>query len=229
MGKDGINVEKVFFWGLAAFLFGLVLYYLCPTFLDHQIYTFLKDLITLLFTGMGLYIANGGLFTWKKQIKNEVADNLHLSLLKLRDAIRHVRNPAIFPSEDYKAMQYASAKYPDKPKEELEKNVHPYVYEMRWEEIATASTELELNLLKAEVLWGTEIRKLIKPLYGKLTELNIALKQNFQPELRTKDYMEIHNAMYDKRDWLNDREDKFGEEVKKVIEEVKKYINRQIS
>lgn len=229
MEKDNTNVERIFFWGIAIFFLGLVLYYLCPAFLHHPIYTFLQDLITLILTGMGLYIANGGLFTWRKQIKNEVADNLHLSLLKLRDVIKHVRNPAIFHSEDYKAIQYAKAKYPNKPKEEVEKNVHPYVYEMRWEEIANASTELESNLLKAEVLWGSDVKKIIKPLYRKITELNIALKQNFEPKLRTKDFMEIHDVMYDKGDWLNDKEDEFGEEIIKVIEEVRNYINSKIS
>ncbi len=229
MVKDSVSVKGVFFWILAVSISGLVFYRLYPAFFVHPVYPFLNDWVTLILTVTGLYIASGGLFTWRKQIKSEVADNLHLSLLKLRDAIKHVRNPAIFPSEDYRAIQYARTKYPDKLKEELEKNVHPYVYEMRWEEITNASTEMESNLLEAEVLWGPEVRQIVKPLYVKITDLNIALKQNFQPKIRTKDYMEIHNIMYNQGDWLNDKEDKFGEEVVSVIKAVKDYINGKIS
>ena len=72
---------------------------------------------------------------------------------------------------------------------------------MRWEEITKASTEMESHLLAAEVLWGKDIFALIKPLNLKITELNIALRQNFQPELRTKSVMDIHDTIYDKGIW----------------------------
>src|ERR1035437_9099217 len=144
----------------------------------------IRDVITYALTFWGLIIATKGLVTWRKQIKGtkefETAYNLNYSVLKLRDAIKHVRNPAIWPSESYKAIQYYKAKYSDKPIEDVEKNSQGYVYEMRWEEIVSAFTEIESHLLAAEVLWGIEILSLIKPLNKKINELNIGLKQYFQ-------------------------------------------------
>jgi len=194
-------------------------------------YIFLKDLITFIFTGAGLVIAGMGLATWKKQIKGtkefDTAYNLHYSILKLRDAIKHVRHPAIFPSESYKALGYAKAKYPQKSDAEREKFSHEYVYEMRWEEIKKASTEVESHLLAAEVLWGP-LSGLMMPLDKKITELNIALKQTFQPEMRTKDADELHDIVYDMSNRITGTEDQFSTEVNQATKRVADYLKEKI-
>lgn len=124
-------------------------------FINQHPYIFIKDLATVILTIWGLIIAGRGLATWRKQIKGtkefETGYNLHYAVLKLRDAIKHVRNPAIWPSENSKAIQYSKAKYPNKSETDIEKDSHAYVYEMRWEEITLASTEAESHLLASEV------------------------------------------------------------------------------
>jgi hypothetical protein len=115
-------------------------------------------------------------------------------------------NFAIWNAENYKAIQYFKNKYPErKDDENLEKNSSIYVYEMRWEEITNAFTEMESHLLSAEVLWGSEILNKIKPLRKKVTELSINLKQYLTPELRTKK----------------------PEEIDKIIEEITNYIKQK--
>ncbi|MES2216418.1 MAG: hypothetical protein V4481_03935 [Patescibacteria group bacterium] len=196
-------------------------------------YDIIKDVITFILTLAGIIIAGMGLATWKKQIKGtkefDTAYNLHYSILKLRNAIKYVRNPAVFPSESYKAIEYSKAKYPHKSKDEIEKDSHAYVYEMRWDEIKDADTEMESYLLAAEVLWGPEILELMKPLNKKIVELNIALKQNFQPELRTKNAVELHDVIYDKGNWITNEEDSFGKEVSSAIKGITDYIKSKIS
>lgn len=225
-----ISKEEIFYWLIVTLILGIGFDYIYRDFVTSQTYTFIKELMTFVLTVTGLVIANGGLFTWQKQIeyskKDAVVNNLHLSLLKLRDAIKHVRNPGIFPSEKQKAEQYFKSKYPENI-ELVEDN--SYVYEMRWEEISKALTEMEASLLNAEMLWGAEIRKLVKPLYGKISELNITLKQNFNPTLRTKDFMEIHDVMYDKSDWINDIEDSFSGHVNTNIEKVVVFMKKKIT
>ena len=202
------------------------------SFINQSCYQFGKDIVTVALTVWGLIIATKGLVTWRKQIRGtkefEAGYNLNYSLLKLRNAIRHVRNPAIWPSESYKAIQYSRAKYPNKNEADIEKNSHAYVYEMRWEEISGALTEVESHLLAAEVLWGKEILSLMQPLNNKITELNIALEQYFQPELRTKPYMDLHNIIYNKAHKI-DEDDQFGAEVSKVVQDIVDYIKIKIS
>lgn len=194
-------------------------------------YIFLKDFITFLFTGAGLVIAGMGLATWKKQIKGikefDTAYNLHYSILKLRDAIKHVRHPAIFPSESYRAMEFAKSKYPHKTEAEREKHSHEYVYEMRWEEIKKASTEVESHLLAAEVLWGS-LSGLMMPLDTKITELNMALKQTFQPELRTKDSENLHDIVYDMSNRITGTEDQFSVEVSQAVKQIIDYLKEKL-
>ena len=199
-------------------------------FINQPIYLFIKDLITFTLTIAGIVVASGGLSTWKKQIegkkKLDVSYNLNYSILRLRDAIKHVRNPAIWNNENYKAIQYFKNKYPDRADDEnLEKNSNVYVYEMRWEEITNAFTEMESHLLSAEVLWGPEILNKIKPLRKKVTELNISLQQYFNPDLRTKAVGAIDKIVYDMSS--ENEKDVFSQEIDKIIKEITNYIKEK--
>jgi len=201
------------------------------TFINSSCCPFIKDVFTVLISAGVLLVAWKGLETWKAQIKGvktyEIAYNLNYAILKLRNAIRHVRNPAIWPSESYKAVQYAKAKYPDKNPEEIEKDSGSYVYEMRWEEIKNASTEVDSHLLGAEVLWGKEILELMKPLNKKITELNIALQQKFNPDLRTKSSTEIFNIVYEGGE--SSEKDTFSKEVNSAVQQITDYIKSKLS
>ncbi|MDD5721215.1 MAG: hypothetical protein PHT16_02085 [Candidatus Pacebacteria bacterium] len=199
-------------------------------FVNQPTYIFIKDLVTFILTIIGMIIAGGGLSTWKKQIKGtkimEVSYNLNYSILKLRDAIKHVRNPAIWNAENYKAIQYFKNKYPEKiDNENMKKNSDIYVYEMRWEEITNAYTEMESHLLAAEVLWGSEILNKVKPLRKKVTELNIGLQQYLTPELRTKSLEKIDEIIYDTSN--ENEKDVFSQEIDKAVEEIGNYIKQK--
>lgn len=175
----------------------------------------------------GLAVAYEGLKTWKKSIKGtkefETAYNLHCSVLKLRDAVMYVRNPGILPAEDHEATKYASKKYPDKSDTELKEGSYGHVYEMRWEKITQAYTEMESNLLAAETLWDKEILELIKPLRTKISELNIALMQNFQPMLRTKEPKDIRDVIYGGM-YLEDDNTKYAAGLREVVLNITNYL-----
>ena len=93
---------------------------------------------------------------------------------------------------------------------------------MRWEKIMNSSTELESHLLRAEVLWGTSLSFLIKPLSEKINKLNTALRQNFDPSIRTMDYAEIHDIIYDKGGV--ESADTFSQEVNLLIKKISTYL-----
>jgi len=198
--------------------------------INHDCYLIIKDVLTALFTLTGLVIAGLGLATWKKQIKGskefDTAHNLHFAMLKLREAIKHVRNPAIWPSESQKAVRFIKEKHPEKSDEETKKDEHATVYEMRWEKITDAYTEAESHLLAAEALWGHEIVDLTKPLNKKVRELNINLNQLFAPKMRTKDMMAIHDVVYDKSS--ETEQDSFSIEISKSIDAIADYLRGKI-
>ncbi|MEK7658762.1 MAG: hypothetical protein AAB352_02735 [Patescibacteria group bacterium] len=191
----------------------------------------LKDFITFILTAIGLIIAGFGLSTWRRQIKGtkefEAFYNLNYSLLKLKKAIKYVRNPAIWPSEEYKAIQYAKNKYGDDiDKDKLKNDPTGYVYEMRWEKISDAYSEMESHLLAVQVLWGSEILEKIKPIDKKIKELNIALRQNFGPlELKTKENGDIREIIYD---MSGEEDDNFSNDIKEVINDIYNYLKQKI-
>lgn len=198
--------------------------------LANPIYLLAKDVITFLLTGVGILVAGLGLVTWKKQIKGtkdfDTAYNLHYSLLKLRDAIEYVRGPAIFPSESNQAIKHTQAKYPEKPLIEIEKNSIAYVYEMRWEKITAAFTEMESHMLAAEVLWGPEILTLVKPMREKVTILSMNIRENFtEPDMRTMDRADVRGIIYARFD----EKDLFANEVNGVIKAIGAYLKTKMS
>lgn len=199
--------------------------------ISSPIYSFIKDTLTFVLTISGAVIASVGLATWKKQIKGtkafDTAYNLNYSILKLREAIKDVRNPAIWPNESSKAKQYIKEKHPEKTEEDLVNEAHINVYEMRWDKIINASIEMESHLLAAEVLWDSEILDLVIPLRKKVNELNIAIRQHFYPELRTKDPSIIFNTVYDQS--IEKEEDEFSKDISKIINNVNNYLKEKIS
>ncbi len=190
----------------------------------------IKDIVTFVLTALGLVIAAEGLSTWKKQTKGvrqfDAAYNLHLSLLKLRDAVKFVRNPAIWPSESNEAVEYTKKRHPNKPVEEIAQNTGPHVYEMRWQKITMARTEVESHALAAEVLWGSEVQKKIQPMYKKVADLNFTLWQRFSnPYFNPKD-MKWHYIIYDTSTF--EKEDSFSTEVNSIVTEIGDYLRQKI-
>lgn len=190
----------------------------------------IKDIATITAALIGSWVAISGLYTWKKQIKGskefEIAHNLNLAILKMREAIKHVRNPAIWPSESHRAIKSTKEKYPDKSEEEIKKNENSYVYEMRWQKITDAYIEAEAHLLAAEAIWGQEVVNLVKPLNKKVRELNISLNQFFVPELRTKDISIVDSIIYDQSS--ETEEDSFSSEISRIIKALSDYLKEKI-
>lgn len=191
-----------------------------------------SDAITAVSAIVISILAVYGVREWKRQIKGtkefETAYKLHYSVLRVREAIKHVRNPAIWPGENRKALEYYRVKYPDRPDKKDSSKMH--VYEMRWEKIMNASTKMESYLLAAEVLWGSEILDKIKPLKEKISKLNINLHKYLDPELRTdtpKEFEAIDAIIYDSSN--EDEEDAFSLEINEVIKEITNYIKQKIS
>mgnify|MGYP001614731227 CR=1 FL=1 len=200
-------------------------------FTDGQTYIIIKDVITVILTVYGMYLATRGLSTWKEQMSGskefDASYNLNYSLLKLRNAVKHVRNPGIWNTEFKRALEYAKKKYPERADDpELEKNSTKYVYEMRWDNIIDIYTEIESHQLAAEVLWGSDIIKKIKPLNDKITQLRIALEQYLSPDIRVMKPQEINDIIYNRGNALED--DSFGKEINNAISVTMDFIKEKL-
>lgn len=186
-------------------------------FVNQPTYIFIKDLITFLLTIIGMIIAGGGLFTWKKQIKGDTARRLYKSVLKLREAISYVRNPFISIAEQNNAIKQA-----EKENIVLEIKSSNIVYYFRWQKITEAMSELQLEQLEAEVLWGKEVLEKIDPIRSCVTELNIKLSQFLNPDLKTFSNDEIREVIYENR--TKDFRDTFTLKIDNAVDVVGDFL-----
>jgi hypothetical protein len=164
-----------------------------------------------------------GLATWKKQLKGqteyELAKRYLKSALKLREAIRTVRNPWITPGEKAQAIKDSGI---DQISKEQTTGI---VYQFRWKRILEALTDLEAEALEAEAIWGKNANELIDPLLkcvGKLSgQINIFLNSDLQYDMTAEDKKEIREIIYDTR---SDKPNAFTEQVDEAIKHIELYI-----
>ena len=180
-----------------------------------DVYEIVKDIIYVLFAGAGVVVAWKGLFIWRDHAQGnteyEIARKLYKSVLKLRDAIKLVRNPGIWPAE----TQEAHAKYPDAP----EGTTHA-VYYLRWEKVTEAYSELELEQLEAEVLWRNNIIKKLDSIKNCVKKLNIYLTDHLRPtDRKIKPQDETFKMIYDIGE-----SDEFSKEVESSAKEVADFV-----
>jgi hypothetical protein len=99
----------------------------------------------------GVLIAAGGLRTWRRQLHGQVEYDLARRTLRevyrTRDAIRQVRAAWMYGSE-----------YADRPGRDPQVVHHAddvaYAYQARLNKLFAVTSDLQVNLLEAEVLWG---------------------------------------------------------------------------
>jgi hypothetical protein len=136
-----------------------------------------KDLLLGLSALAAAIFAYLGVSAWKKELKGkaeyQLAKNVLKAVYRVREAFKHVRNPAIYQYE-----------YPDEMRDhhgqlKREKNYEgtAHVYEKRWEKMAEAFGALEELHLDAQVEWGAEFQNKIVKLRSCRIELMIAMQK----------------------------------------------------
>lgn len=103
------------------------------------------------------------------------------------------------------------------------------VYQRRWEGLAEAISDLEVEEREAEVLWGRDFRRVFRPLHGCVSDLWVAIFRHLRaqaqssgpldsPRLDPEDRKEIDDVIYQvSRD---PDEDEFTRRVVQALEEV---------
>lgn len=120
----------------------------------------------------GAYIAKKGLGSWQRQMSGQAYFDLTKRILvgiyKLRSTVYAVRHPAVYPSE----MPFPSD---DERKTMDQSDVRFYgisgAYAKRWEKVVEAENQLEVDLMEAEAIWGTDLKDHYNELRALIFEL----------------------------------------------------------
>lgn len=131
-----------------------------------------KDIVLTVGAVVAMYVAFRGLNTWNRQLKGGVEYELTRRLLKctyrLREAIKGVRNPAIFANE---MPSPPEVKAPGMSSKQRRYYGLSQAYQGRWNKVTETRNDLRTELLEAEVIWGKVIHEQFEPLFGLQREL----------------------------------------------------------
>jgi hypothetical protein len=134
-------------------------------------------------TAIAAAFAIWGLNAWKRQMKSqasyEVARRLLRAAYRVRDALNSVRNPLVTNIEQRNAEKAVESE-PDIYMDALQDKPAASkraMYKLRWEALNKPLSDLELEVLEAEVLWGSKIRQSVVPLNKSIMELVATIDQ----------------------------------------------------
>lgn len=134
----------------------------------------IKSITAIVAAGLAFY----GLRTWRLQLKGTAEYTLAKDVLKavyrVREAFKHVRNPAIYSYEYPEAMRSPSGHL----KSEFNVEGTAHVYEERFKMLNDAFRTLEDRTLDSQVEWGADYADVIVPLRKCRAELLVTLQSH---------------------------------------------------
>jgi hypothetical protein len=199
---------------------------------------FLSGLNTIILTAAavaGAITAVRGLNTWKKQLKwqsdHELARKILILLFKHRDAIASVRHPAIWNTESAAAMEGK-----DEPTDRDQKRFAETaaVYEKRWAKIVEVRAELYPALIEGDVVWGSDLHELVKPVFDLELELMMVIQTFLRasnPNASSAARKAADQGLKKKRDILYDdftETDVFKSDYGKALAPLEEYLRGKI-
>lgn len=193
----------------------------------------LKDIITIIAACSAIFIGFSGLSSWKKQLKGTAEYNLSKRLItglySYRDAIKHVRNPALYNHEREMPSQ---EQVKTMSKDEIDFYGYSKAYQNRWNKVDEAKKQFYADRLEGEAIWGKEFIDLFKPIPELENELFSALQTNMivrNPESSKADKDAWREMSRKKRDVLYDvsntkKSDEFMSELNDAIGKFEGYL-----
>ena len=197
-----------------------------------ELFAVTKDATLAICAVVGMYVALRGLNTWNRQLKGGVEYELTRRLLrctyKLREAIKTVRNPVMFgiempnpPEEERKKMSAEEQRYYGTSQ----------AYQRRWDKVSEARSELQTELLEAEVLWGKIIYEQFEPLFKLQQELFADVHSYLvvcNPEEHEKSREVMSEIRRKRREVLysmfGDMPDAFSDDIEKTISDIENFL-----
>lgn len=175
---------------------------------------------------LGIIFGQSWLDTSKKKMNGkleyDIARRYLKSVLKIRDAIKIVRNPFVPTNEIQSALEKNGLKYEN---HNDSKEINRSVYSLRWNNVQDTWTNFEEVLLEAEISWGEDAIKIQKDFDMLIRELRstVFLFIN-HPEVFNHKWEENQGMLYEGWDKNNTFTKKIDIEVEKIRTFLKKYL-----
>lgn len=146
--------------------------------LEHTI-SALKDVILTGTALFGAAVAFRGLRTWERQLTGSADYDLARRILRLtyrlRDATNQLRSSVIWA--------YEMPEPPQNEAQRMSSTQQSYyglqrAYQVRWQKVSAIWSELQTELLEADVLWGKELQDKFAAVFQLQDKLYVAMKRH---------------------------------------------------
>jgi hypothetical protein len=211
---------------LVLLLIIVIYYYPNPLITIGDILNKYSGAVVALSTILGVIFGSSWLDTSKKKMKgklnHDIAREYLKAVLKLRDAVKIVRNPFIPIDEMLVALEKNGFKKEDY---EDSKKVNRSVYFLRWNKVQEVWTNFEEILTEAEVSWGSDAIKIQKELDRLIRELRsiIWLFINYSESFH-KEGEKNEKILYG----TYDENDEFAKNINIEIEKIKFFLGEYL-
>jgi hypothetical protein len=197
--------------------------------------TMLKDVVLACAAFVGMLVAVSGLTTWNRQLKGQTEYELARRLLRcaysFRDALRDVRRPDILTDEQVLPDDHATL-----TPQQVRSHVMTTAYYNRWTKVQTTRTDLQAEMLEAEVVWGRAIKDKFDPLFVLQKELVADINAYlvaFDPDVSDETKAEYYAIRRERRtvNFLlpGPRPDPFGEDVDNAIATIESVLKPHLT
>lgn len=176
----------------------------------------LKDLLTAVAAITATFVAIMGLNAWKRQLKGreeyDLARRYLRAIYKVRDSLRVVRNPFIPVEEMSRSLKEKGLDGNDYSDNQ---NTNRAVYDTRWSKVSEALSDLRVEQLEAEVLWGREAVEMCDYLDKCVANLMLKVRMFLQGDLNSAVDLTIYDTGED---------NKFSKEIKEAVRITEDYL-----
>lgn len=175
----------------------------------------ITSIVTAFTAFFALVLAVSGYDAWKNELRGkteyELARRYLRAVYKTRDALKFVRNSFVSSNEMNTAVKEMDV---DDPGDSYQ--INRAVYSIRWQKVAEAESDLDVEMLEAEVSWGPEaisvegdFQMCVRELYASLKLYIDVGKEHFNREM-----------FYDQGD-----NDKFNLKMRAAIKKIEDYLS----
>lgn len=185
----------------------------------------IAEYISALATAAAVVVGSSGLWVWRQKLtgetEHELARRLLTAVYKVRERIKAARSPMITGGEFEAATEEA-----DIEEVQRERGVGytdeatRAVYDRRWRHVSDAMTEVNVEALEAEAVWGEEARDALQPLRDCFGELFALMKQHvrYTTQDRVRDQERAREIQ--ERFWGIGDEDELGDQLDEAVDAV---------
>lgn len=183
------------------------------------------DWLSALGTVGAVVVGLRGLWVWRQKLtgetEHELARRLLTAVYKVRERIKAARSPMIPGGEFEAAIEEAGIEDAERERGVgYTDEATRAVYDRRWRRVSDAMSELGVEALEAEAVWGNEARDALQPLRNCVGELFSLMNQHVRHTTEGHPRDDDRKREIQERFWGIRGEDELGDQLDEAVEAV---------